>query len=369
VGEASPGSDEPVEDAGLHLEREEAKIVRIEGGMEPTLNRGKVDRVIFHTGVVSFDEQRPRANRREQDEVPVLRATFQNRLASLQVSMDSRKANAPFLVQGGEKAKLREAAPCSPALALVIPTLREARNIRPLMGRVRAALDPSGIAYEVIVVDDDSRDGIDEIVAELAQEDPRIRLVVRTSERGLAGAVLRGWAESDAKLLAVMDADLQHPPELLPKLWAELDRGADLVVGSRYAIGGCMRGWKLVRQLISRIAIWMTLPVQRTGIRARDPMSGFFMVRRACIDRIELQKSGFKILLEILARAEIRSVVEVPFNFGRRYAGASKATVGVAIDYVALLVRLYRQKGRTPSEAEREVAASSLRRGQEAVGS
>jgi hypothetical protein len=369
VGEANPRSNETVENAGLHLQREEAEVVRIKGGMEAALNGGEVDGVIFHTGVVSFDEQRPSANRREQDEVPVLRATFQNRLASLQVSMDSRKANAPFLVQGGEKAKLREATPCSPALALVIPTLREARNIRPLMGRVRAALDPSGIAYEVIVVDDDSRDGIDAIVAELALEDPRIRLVVRTSERGLAGAVLRGWAESDAKLLAVMDADLQHPPELLPKLWAELDRGADLVVGSRYANGGCMRGWKLVRQVISRIAIWMTLPVQRAGIRARDPMSGFFMVRRACLDRIELQKSGFKILLEILARAEIRSVVEVPFNFGRRYAGASKATMRVAVDYVALLVRLYRQKGRTPSEAEVEVAASSLRRGQEAVGS
>ena len=160
-----------------------------------------------------------------------------------------------------------------------------------------------------------------------------------------------------------MDADLQHPPELLPKLWAELDRGADLVVGSRYACGGCMRGWKVVRQLISRVAIWMTLPVQRSGIRARDPMSGFFMVRRACIDRVELQKSGFKILLEILARAEIRSVVEVPFTFGRRHAGASKANLRVAIDYVALLVRLYRQKGRTPSVAEREIAASASGQG------
>ena len=284
--------------------------------------------------------------------------------------MDSRKKDAPVPVQSGEKTKPREAIPCSPALALVIPTLREARNIRPLMGRVRAALDPSGIAYEVIVVDDDSRDGIDEIVAELASEDPRIRLIVRTSERGLAGAVLRGWAESDANLLAVMDADLQHPPELLPKLWAELDRGADLVVGSRYASGGCMRGWKLVRQLISRIAIWMTLPVQRAGIRARDPMSGFFMVRRSCIDRVELQKSGFKILLEILARAEIRSVVEVPFHLwaaprgrqqghgarGHRLCGAAGAAVP-AKGPDAL-------RGRA-----RNCRVARLARGQEAVGS
>lgn len=275
---------------------------------------------------------------------------------------------SPPTLRGGEKANLRDTALCSPALALVIPTLHEAKNIRPLLTRVRAALDPYDLAYEVIVVDDESCDGIDEIVGEIASEDPRVRLVVRTSERGLAGAVLRGWAESNADLLAVMDADLQHPPELLPTLWAEVDRGADLVVGSRYACPGCMRGWKLARQIISRIAIWMTMPVQRGGIRARDPMSGFFIVRRSCIERIELRKTGFKILLEILARAEIRSVVEVPFTFGRRYAGASKANLSVAVDYVSLLIRLYRQKGRAPSHEELEVAAA-LRREQEAVGS
>jgi dolichol-phosphate mannosyltransferase len=283
--------------------------------------------------------------------------------------MDFRTLSLQTPTRSNKRAARRDATPSSPALALVIPTLREARNIRPLLSRVRAALDPCDFPYEVIVVDDESRDGIEEMVAELASEDPRIRLIVRTGERGLAGAVLRGWEETDAEMLAVMDADLQHPPELLPKLWAELDAGADLVVGSRYACGGCMRGWKLVRQLISRGAIWMTLPVQRAGMRARDPMSGFFMVRRSCIERIELQKAGFKILLEILARAEIHSVVEVPFTFGRRHAGASKANLRVALDYVALLVRLYRQKGRTPTYAEREVARAALRREQEAVGS
>lgn len=281
--------------------------------------------------------------------------------------MDSRMTNPPYLIESGEKPKPCEATPCSPTLALVIPTLREARNIKPLLERVRASLDACKHAYEVIVVDDESHDGIDAIVEELARQDRRIRLIVRTRERGLAGAVVRGWAETDANVLAVMDADLQHPPELLPKLLAEVDRGADLVVGSRYARGGCMRGWKLLRQIISRVAIWMTHPVQRTGIRARDPMSGFFMVRRECIERIELRKTGFKILLEILARAEIRSVVEVPFNFGRRHAGASKANLRVALDYIALLFRLYRQKGRTPTLAEREVARAAMSRGEEAA--
>src|ERR1700735_2016210 len=130
--------------------------------------------------------------------------------------MDSGKVSPPSHSLSGEKAKTRVTTPRVPALALVIPTLREASNIRPLLGRVRAALDPCGIAYEVIVVDDQSCDGIDGIIAELAQEDPRIRLIVRTGERGLSGAVLRGWTETGAALLAVMDADLQHPPEMLP---------------------------------------------------------------------------------------------------------------------------------------------------------
>lgn len=234
---------------------------------------------------------------------------------------------------------------------------------------MRTALDSCDVAYEVIVVDDASGDGIEEIVAGISAEDPRVRLVVRRGERGLAGAVLRGWAETDAPHLAVMDADLQHPPELLPKLWAEIEAGADLAVGSRYATGGSLRGWKPSRHLISRVAVWMTAPVQRSGMRARDPMSGFFMVRRSCIHGIDLQKTGFKILLEILARAEIRSVVEVPFTFGRRHAGASKASARVAWDYLVLLMRLYRQKGRTPSRAERELARTALERTHEPVGS
>ncbi|MFZ0631744.1 MAG: polyprenol monophosphomannose synthase [Acidobacteriaceae bacterium] len=275
-----------------------------------------------------------------------------------------------FAAQGASRRRSCRTDPATqpPALALVIPTLREAKNIRPLLDRVRAALDPCGFAYEVIVVDDQSGDGIEAIVAEIGADDPRVRCIVRSCERGLAGAVLRGWAESDAALLAVMDADLQHPPELLPSLWSELAAGADLVVGSRYTCGGSLRGWPPVRHLISRIAVWMTVPVQRAGMRVCDPMSGFFMVRRSCIERIELQKTGFKILLEILSRAEIHSVVEVPFPFGRRHAGASKAGVRVAFEYVALLVRLYRQRARTPAREELEIVATPLASGQEASG-
>ncbi|MGC2620526.1 MAG: polyprenol monophosphomannose synthase [Acidobacteriaceae bacterium] len=272
------------------------------------------------------------------------------------------------LNRNGIAADSRRAPSGTPQLALIIPTLREAGNIGPLLGRIRAALDPCGVAYEVIVVDDASCDGIDSIVAAMARDDARIRLVVRENQQGLAGAVVRGFAETDAELLAVMDADLQHPPELLPRLFAELEAGADLVVGSRYACGGSLQGWKPARHWLSRLAVGMTLPLQRAGVRARDPMSGFFMVRRSCIDGLRFQESGFKILLEILSRGRIRSVVEVPFTFGRRRAGASKATLRVAFDYLTLLVRLYRQRRvveweMATGEPEREATTALARVG------
>ncbi|HMD78137.1 MAG TPA: polyprenol monophosphomannose synthase [Terracidiphilus sp.] len=226
-------------------------------------------------------------------------------------------------------------------LALVIPTLCEAGNIGGLLGHVRSVLDPLEISYEILVVDDDSRDGTGEVVSAIALEDPRVRLLVRKGERGLSGAILYGWKRTDAAILGVMDADLQHPPELLPELLAAIQAGHDLAIGSRYTTGGQLGAWNPVRKLLSALAVWATWPIQRAGIRAKDPMTGFFLVRRECIDRIAFQPSGFKLLLEVLVRGRIRSVAEVPFAFGQRYRGASKANFKVAWDYARLLARLY----------------------------
>lgn len=278
------------------------------------------------------------------------------------------KAKAPALSGSRNGRVLCTSASPSPVLALVIPTLREAGNIQVLLGRIRASLDACGVAYEVIVVDDHSGDGIEAIVAEIARNDPHVRCIVRTGEHGLAGAVLRGWSETDANLLGVMDADLQHPPELLPKLLGEVEAGADLAIGSRYLRGGSLRDWSAMRRLLSRLAVWLTLPVQRADVRVSDPMSGFFLVRRSCIEHVGLQSSGFKILLEILARAQVHCVREVPFDFGRRYAGSSKAGVRVALDYLALLLRLYRTQRRSASSEEVEILGRSLPGGQEATG-
>jgi dolichol-phosphate mannosyltransferase len=225
--------------------------------------------------------------------------------------------------------------------ALVIPTLREAANMAPLLERTRAALDPLGQAYEVIVVDDDSGDGIEDAVRAAVGDDPRFRVLVRKNERGLAGAVLDGWASTDGEWLGVMDADLQHPPELLADLIGAMREGADVAVGSRYRQGGSMAGWNTARKLTSLAAVWAAMPLLRKGARASDPMSGFFIVRRQCVEGLRLYRRGFKLLLEILVRAPIQRTEEKPFAFGLRRAGQSKASVGVAVEYIWLLLRLY----------------------------
>ena len=244
--------------------------------------------------------------------------------------------------------------PAPDKLALVIPTLREVDSLRPLLAQVRTVLSSSKIPYEILVVDDDSCDGTYEVVSAIAMEDPRVRLLVRKGERGLSGAILHGWQSTDAAILGVMDADLQHPPELLTELLAAVLAGNDLVIGSRYAKGGRLGEWNPVRKLISAAAVWVTWSLQRSWLRAKDPMSGFFLVRRRCVQKVLFQPTGFKLLLEILVRGHIRSVYEVPFAFGRRSAGCSKASMKVAWEYLLLLIKLYGIRwtaARIPEEA------------------
>ena len=234
--------------------------------------------------------------------------------------------------------------PDSLKLALVIPTLCEADNIGGLLVHVRNILDSARIPWEILVVDDDSNDGTADVVSALSIDDPRIRLVVRKGQRGLSGAVLDGWANTGADVLGVMDADLQHPPELLPELFQAIGGGNDLAVGSRYTAGGDLGDWNPMRKFLSSAAIWATWPIQRGNIRAKDPMSGFFMVRRAAVEHIAFQRTGFKLLLEILVRARLSTVAEIPFAFGERFRGASKANAQVGWDYARLLARLYAGK-------------------------
>lgn len=226
--------------------------------------------------------------------------------------------------------------------SLIVPTINEAGNIETLLTEVSAALSQTNYDYEIIVVDDGSTDGTVEKVRNWAARDCRVRLLSRSGERGLAGAVLYGWSQSHAEFLGVIDADLQHPPELLPKLLQAAEQG-DIAIASRYAHDRGVEGWNPVRAAVSRLSTLAAAPlIQKKTFRVTDPMSGFFIVHRRCIEGLTFQTAGFKLLLEILVRGRIRTAKEVPFQFGLRRAGASKANATVALHYLHLLTRLSR---------------------------
>ena len=228
--------------------------------------------------------------------------------------------------------------------ALVIPTLNEAANITIVLGRTRRALSQLTMAWEILVVDDDSTDGTAEAVERYSAAHPEVRLLERHERKGLAGAITFGWKHTEADVVGVMDADLQHPPELLPELVNRVCQGPDIAIGSRYLQADSMAAWNWPRRLISRLSVLASKPVQRPGLRVHDPMSGFFVLRRECISGIEFQPAGFKLLLEVLAKARLHSVAEIPFTFGTRNGGKSKADGMTAVHYFSLLCRLAGEK-------------------------
>jgi len=221
-----------------------------------------------------------------------------------------------------------------------VPTLNEAANIEPVLEKVVVALSGSSVGWEILVVDDDSSDGTPNVVKRFAEFEPRVRLLVRTGQRGLAGAITYGWAHTDADLLGVIDADLQHPPELLPTLITKVADGCDIAIASRYVQPHSIDGWNPLRAAISRASLLASKPVQNPALAVKDPMSGYFVLRRKCISGVDFQPTGFKLLLEILARGHVGSVMEVPFKFAPRRQGKSKANLMTAVHYLSLLWRL-----------------------------
>jgi dolichol-phosphate mannosyltransferase len=226
--------------------------------------------------------------------------------------------------------------------SLVVPTLNETGNIDKVLTELTDALSGTPYDYEIVVVDDGSTDGTVEQVRERTKRDPRIRLFSRVGERGLAGAVLYGWSQSRANLLGVIDADLQHPPELLPELLKETER-ADIAIASRYARNDGTKGWNPLRAAVSRLSTLAAAPlIHKKNLRITDPMSGYFVIHRRCIEGLTFQTTGFKLLLEILVRGRIQTAREIPYQFGLRRAGRSKANATVALHYLHLLGRLSR---------------------------
>ncbi|WP_017298522.1 glycosyltransferase [Nodosilinea nodulosa] len=233
-------------------------------------------------------------------------------------------------------------APKTLTLSLAIPTYNEGQNIGPLVERLTALLD--GLLpkdYELIVVDDNSPDLTWNAALELQAAYPQLRVLRRQDERGLSSAVIRGWQVARGQILGVIDADLQHPPEVLIGLIQAIQQGADLAVGSRHVEGGGVSEWSLTRRVLSRGAqtVGLLLLPQVVG-RVSDPMSGYFMVRREAIAGPLLNPKGYKILLEVLGRGSIDTIAEVGYVFQERLEGASKVTWRQYIDYIHHLLRL-----------------------------
>jgi dolichol-phosphate mannosyltransferase len=227
-------------------------------------------------------------------------------------------------------------------LSLVIPTYNEGQNVELLMAQLTDLLDPLIAGrYELIVVDDDSPDQTWANALALTADYPQLRVVRRQGERGLSSAVIRGWQLARGEVLGVIDADLQHPPEVLLELLTAMQQGADLAVASRHVTGGGVSEWSLTRRILSRGAqvIGLILLPRVVG-RVSDPMSGYFMVRQGAIAGPLLAPKGYKILLEVLGRGQIETITEVGYVFQERQEGDSKVTWRQYLDYIHHLLRL-----------------------------
>jgi len=225
-------------------------------------------------------------------------------------------------------------------LGVIIPTFKEAPNVRPLLAKLESALE--GVVWQAIFVDDDSPDGTAALVKEIAATDPRVICLHRIGRRGLAGAVIEGAMASAAPFVAVIDGDMQHDETLLPQMLAALkaDR-ADLVVGSRYLgqTGSDASALGKTREAGSRLANWLGKRVLRAEVT--DPMSGFFMIRRELVEAVApaLATSGFKVLFDIMASQKTPPrYLELPYEFRARVAGDSKLDEGVVVQYLGLLL-------------------------------
>ena len=226
-----------------------------------------------------------------------------------------------------------------PAQSVVVPTYNESGNVRPLVERISKAL--GGVDFELIVVDD-STDGTERVLAELARDTGYLRVVHRPARGGLASAVVDGIALATGDVVCVLDADLQHPPEAVPALTDALERThADLAIASRYVPGGGYE-FTAARRAVSYVATALARMLLARARSVSDPLSGFFAFRRAVVDGVRLNPIGYKILLEILVRGRVSRVVEVPYRFEARRADRSKLTARQNVEFVRHLLALSR---------------------------
>ena len=272
-------------------------------------------------------------------------------------------------------------------VSIIIPTYNESENILKLIDAIKVNL-PEKIIAEIIIVDDNSPDGTGTVVENYIRTSknsrpinnsqlPRkqkvesntiddsisstiqIKVLHRENKVGLIPAILNGIASSVGKYILIMDADFSHPPDTIPKLINELIRDPDsIVVASRYALGGSIKGWPYKRRILSSSAIKIaqhSLKVQDIN----DPISGFFAISRNAIENVKIDTMGYKLLLEILVKVKGKRVKEIPYTFVNRKSGRSKLDLPVVLDYLRSVWRLYRYGQKTRNKEKSNVEKRS----------
>lgn len=226
-------------------------------------------------------------------------------------------------------------------LSIVIPTYNEASGIAKLVGNLSDVFRENGLDGEIIVVDDNSPDGTGQIVDGLAGTYP-VRCLHRPGKLGLSSGVLDGWkfARPDSEAVGVMDGDFSHDAGVVPAMVKAIEGGYDLAIGSRYVAGGGIENWPWQRKITSLLAIALAKPL--TSVR--DITSGFFLVRRGALENVELDPIGFKIGLEVIAKARYSRFIEIPYVFTDRVAGTSKLNQREIVNYLRQLARIYRDR-------------------------
>lgn len=248
-------------------------------------------------------------------------------------------------------------------VSIVIPTYNEKDNIRNLVSRIDGAL--TGIPYEIIFVDD-STDETPQVIEEVTRENGHIVLHHREDEKGLATAVVKGFSLASGDFVACMDADLQHPPEVLRDMYAAMLAHADMAIPSRFIPGGSDGGLDIIRKIISGTARYIGKIILPCLRHISDPTSGLFMIRRDLLQGSNLNPVGWKIMVEVIAMCPVKKVLETPYTFHDRESGESKISAKVSFEYIVQLFGLRKNatnKGRgmivarwTPERLEEKLA-------------
>lgn len=223
-------------------------------------------------------------------------------------------------------------------ISIIVPTYNEKENIGNLLEQLDHQIPALMGDFEVVIIDDNSPDGTGEYAASLKKEFS-IRVVIRKDKKGLSSAIIDGFQEAKGDIFVVLDADLSHPISAIPPMVERLRLGYAMIIGSRYTPEGSTLGWPLRRKIISKGATLLARVFLRTDIK--DPLSGFFAIKKEVVEGVKLNPLGFKIVLEILSKGNHKQKIgEYPILFKDREKGESKLTLKVCLEYVKQLISL-----------------------------